>query len=82
MKRPNTRRSLNPAMAIGLVTLVAASGFKYLVDSRLGAAATNFDLVLGLLYGASFGALLLGLRAQTRNSPIASRAGQSDPDPS
>jgi hypothetical protein len=60
------RRSMNNLLRFGLVMLGIACVASYLTTHHVLPTSDPGDLVLGLLYGLSIGAMLMGIRRSTR----------------
>ena len=72
MKFLHPLRPLNQLTRIGLLLLILASGTKYLVARQLVPVTDFTDFILGLLYGLSIGALLLGIRRDSHDRRVES----------
>jgi hypothetical protein len=60
---------LHQLTRIGLLLLILANFAHYLFSRGVLPASQATDLVLGMLYGLCFGALLLGISRSSRGRP-------------
>jgi len=67
MQRPSAHRPFSRLTLVGLAFLVLASSWNLLVRHQVVSPGDLSDLALGLLYGVSIGAMLLGVWRSRRH---------------